>query len=74
MDLTAKNEENLDYMIESMKKKLQLVNSGLIQGSDYSLDKYDDIKELYDMVMKMKSFSVRDLEGIVSELGSMKTK
>ncbi|MFC7372141.1 DUF1128 domain-containing protein [Fictibacillus iocasae] len=74
MDLNSKNEENLDFMIETMKKKLQLVNSGLIQGSDYSLDKYDDIKELYDMIMKMNSFSVRDLEGIVSELGAMKSK
>ncbi|MFD1357508.1 DUF1128 domain-containing protein [Fictibacillus halophilus] len=74
MDLTNENHENLAFMIESLKKKLQLVNSGLIQPEDYELNKYDDIKELYDMVMKMPSFSIRDMEGIVEELASLKKK
>jgi uncharacterized protein YfkK (UPF0435 family) len=74
MDLTNQNHENLAFMIESLKKKLQLVNSGLIQPEDYELNKYDDIKELYDMVMKMPSFSIRDMEGIVEELASLKKK
>ncbi|MFE1244538.1 DUF1128 domain-containing protein [Fictibacillus sp. NPDC058756] len=74
MDLTNENHENLAFMIESLKKKLQLVNSGLIQPEDYELNNYDDIKELYDMVMKMPSFSIRDMEGIVEELASLKKK
>ncbi|MBY6036124.1 DUF1128 domain-containing protein [Fictibacillus nanhaiensis] len=74
MDLTNENFENLSFMIESLKKKLQLVNSGLIQPEDYELNRYDDIKELYDMVMKMPSFSIRDMEGIVEELASLKKK
>jgi uncharacterized protein YfkK (UPF0435 family) len=74
MDLTTQNHENLSFMIEGLKKKLQLVNSGLIQPEDYELSKYEDIKELYDMVMKMPSFSIRDMEGIVEELASLKTK
>ncbi|EIT85055.1 hypothetical protein A374_12175 [Fictibacillus macauensis ZFHKF-1] len=72
MNLTSPSQENIEHMIEAMKKKLQLVNSGLIQGSDYSLQQYDDLKELFDMVMKMPSFSVRDMEEIVSELGALK--
>ncbi|MCM3732199.1 DUF1128 domain-containing protein [Fictibacillus nanhaiensis] len=74
MDLNNENYENLAFMIEGLKKKLQLVNSGLIQPEDYELNKYDDIKELYDMVMKMPSFSIRDMEGIVEELASLKKK
>ncbi|WP_238535176.1 DUF1128 domain-containing protein [Fictibacillus macauensis] len=72
LNLTSPSQENIEHMIEAMKKKLQLVNSGLIQGSDYSLQQYDDLKELFDMVMKMPSFSVRDMEEIVSELGALK--
>jgi uncharacterized protein YfkK (UPF0435 family) len=74
MDLNNENYENLSFMIEGLKKKLQLVNSGLIQPDDYELNKYDDVKELYDMVMKMPSFSIRDMEGIVEELASLKKK
>jgi uncharacterized protein YfkK (UPF0435 family) len=74
MDLNNENYENLAFMIEGLKKKLQLVNSGLIQPEDYELNKYDDVKELYDMVMKMPSFSIRDMEGIVEELASLKKK
>ncbi|MCM3717190.1 DUF1128 domain-containing protein [Fictibacillus phosphorivorans] len=74
MDLTKENHENLSFMIETLKKKLQLVNSGLIQPEDYELNKYDDIKELYDMVMKMPSFSIRDMEGIIEELASLKKR
>ncbi|MCK6256982.1 DUF1128 domain-containing protein [Fictibacillus sp. WQ 8-8] len=74
MNLSTPSQENIEFMIEGLKKKLQLVNSGLIQGDDYTVDQYDDIKELYDMVMKMPGFSVRDMEGIVSELGSLKKK
>ncbi len=64
----------MEFMIEQMKKKLQLVNSGIIQAVDYKLEQYDEIKELYDVVMKMPGFTVRDLEGIVEELGSLKAK
>jgi uncharacterized protein YfkK (UPF0435 family) len=74
MDLSNENFENLSYMIESLKKKLQIVNSGIIQPEDYELNKYEDIKELYDMVMKMPSFSIRDMESIVEELASLKQK
>jgi uncharacterized protein YfkK (UPF0435 family) len=74
MDLTNETHENLDYMIEALKKKLQLVNSGLIQSDDYELSNYADVKELYIMVMKMPSFSIRDMEGIVEELAALKKK
>ncbi|MDR7074535.1 DUF1128 domain-containing protein [Fictibacillus barbaricus] len=74
MDLTIENHENMSYMIESLKKKLQIVNSGIIQPEDYELNKYEDVKELYEMVMKMPSFSIRDMESIVEELASLKKK
>ncbi|WP_090236712.1 DUF1128 domain-containing protein [Fictibacillus solisalsi] len=74
MNLTTASQENIEFMIEAVKRKLQLVNSGLIQGDDYTVDQYEDIKDLYEMVMKMPGFSVRDMESIVSELGSLKKK
>ncbi|WNB90432.1 DUF1128 domain-containing protein [Bacillus sp. NEB1478] len=74
MDLSIENHENISFMIESLKKKLQIVNSGIIQPEDYELNKYEDVKELYEMVMKMPSFSIRDMESIVEELASLKKK
>jgi uncharacterized protein YfkK (UPF0435 family) len=74
MDLTVENHENMAFMIENLKKKLQIVNSGIIQPEDYELNKYDDVKELYEMVMKMPSFSIRDMESIVDELAALKKK
>jgi uncharacterized protein YfkK (UPF0435 family) len=73
MDLSLKNKENMEFMLEEIKKKLQLVNKDVIQSKQFSEAKYDELKELYELVMKMKSFSLKEIEGILAELKGMRS-
>ncbi|MBB5172109.1 DUF1128 domain-containing protein [Texcoconibacillus texcoconensis] len=69
MDLQQKNEENLTHMVEAIRKKLQVVNAQALDPDVISLDKYDDVKEMYDMVMKSERISVSEMDAIVAEFG-----
>lgn len=72
MDLTVKSDENMAYMLEEIKNKLQVVNRDVIQASHLDVEKYEDMKDLYQLVMKMGSFSLKEIDGILAELKSLK--
>ncbi|SDY73419.1 Uncharacterized protein YfkK, UPF0435 family [Evansella caseinilytica] len=74
MSKRGKTRENLNEMIEAIKAKLQIVNAGAMKAEHYSLDRFDDVEELYELVMKKDRFSVSEMDAIVSELGSMRDK
>lgn len=74
MDLNEKSIENLAQMLEEIKDKLQLVNRGVLTTSAFSLDHYDDLHDIYKMVMKKSHFSVLEMEGILDELKSLRTE
>ncbi|GGE41940.1 hypothetical protein GCM10011391_20870 [Pullulanibacillus camelliae] len=72
MDLTLKSDENIDFMIESIKNKLQLVNRDILKASSFSTERYDELHDIYKMVNKMPSFSIRDMEAILEELRALR--
>lgn len=73
MDLTEKSAENIEIMIEAIKSKLQVVNRDVIQSESIDLDKYEELKELYDYVMKMNSISLKEIDGILVELRGLRS-
>ncbi|KGA97725.1 hypothetical protein AJ85_12500 [Alkalihalobacillus alcalophilus ATCC 27647 = CGMCC 1.3604] len=72
MDLTVNNRENIEYMIEAIKDKLQFVNSGAINAKNFNTSKYEELVEIYEMIMRKSSFSVSELDAIASELGNLR--
>jgi len=72
MDLTIKSEENLAYMVESIKEKMQVINSGMIKPESFELSSYDDIYEIYVMLNKKQSLSVAEMQAILAELGKLR--
>ncbi|MDG5788222.1 DUF1128 domain-containing protein [Evansella sp. AB-P1] len=74
MSTREKTRENLTAMIEEIKEKLRLVNAGAMKAEHYSLDRFDDVEELYLMVKKKERFSVSEMDAIVSELGNLRDK
>ena len=40
-----------------------------MQASAFSVNQYDDIYDLYDMVMNKQNLSISEVEAVVSELG-----
>ncbi|KOR82097.1 DUF1128 domain-containing protein [Paenibacillus solani] len=72
MDLNIKSQENVEYMIEQIKSKLRMATGAAMQASAFSVNQYDDIYDLYDMVMNKQNLSISEVEAVVSELGQLR--
>lgn len=72
MDLNAPTQQNVEYMIEAIKTKLRMATGAAMQASSFSIDKYEDIKDIYDMVVSKDRFSISEVEALVSELGKLR--
>lgn len=74
MNLEAKTTENVTYMIEKMKEKLKVLNFGAIKPSHFDEELYEDLKEIFEHVMKKNSFSPNEMQAIAEELGNLRKK
>ncbi|MFJ7724999.1 DUF1128 domain-containing protein [Neobacillus sp. NPDC097160] len=74
MNLSVKSVENVEYMIEQIKDKLKVLNLGAIKPSHFDEEMYEELKEIYDMVMRKNSFSPNEMQALVEELGSLRKK
>ncbi|MGG1314874.1 MULTISPECIES: DUF1128 domain-containing protein [Cohnella] len=72
MDLSQPTKENIAYMIEAIKTKLRMASGAAMQASHFGVDRYEDIKDIYDMVESKDRFSIREVEALVSELGKLR--
>ena len=72
MDLTKPSQENVEYMIEAIKLKLRMASGAAMQASSFALERYEDIKDIYDMVQSKERFSISEVEALVSELGKLR--
>ncbi|GKU84411.1 DUF1128 domain-containing protein [Niallia sp. NCCP-28] len=72
MNLSAKSTENVEYMIEKIKEKLKVLNFGAIKPSHFDEEMYEELKEIYEHVMKKESFSPNEMQAIAEELGSLR--
>lgn len=52
MNLTTASVENVEYMIEKIKEKLKVLNLGAIKPSHFDENMYEELKEIYELVMK----------------------
>lgn len=74
MDLSNKTQENVEYMIEEIKSKLRMASGAAMQPSSFSVDQYDDIFDVYDLIMNKPTLSISEVEAIASELGRLRRK
>ena len=72
MNLTEKTVENVEFMIEQIKEKLKVLNLGAIKPSHFDENMYDELKDIYDLVMKKDSFSPNEMQALVEELGNLR--
>lgn len=73
-NLDQQTQENVEIMIESIKTKLRMASGAAMQASNFSVDQYEDIKDLYDIVSSKDRFSISEVEALVSELGKLRKK
>jgi len=74
MDLSQPSQENIEYMIEGIKNKLKMASAAAMQSSAFSVDKYEDILDIYEVTMNGGNLSISQVEAIVSELGRLRQK
>jgi uncharacterized protein YfkK (UPF0435 family) len=72
MDLSTWSEANVEFMFEEIKKKLRMATGGSIKASHFDPELYDDLKDLYDMVVSKNTFSISEIDAITSELGRLR--
>lgn len=73
-NLDQHSEQNIEFMIESIKVKLKMASAAAMQASHFSVEQYEDIKELYEVVASKEKFSISEVEALVSELGRLRGK
>ncbi|WP_172196973.1 MULTISPECIES: DUF1128 domain-containing protein [Saccharibacillus] len=74
MDLSSKTQENVEYMIESIKNKLRMASGAAMQASSFSVERYEDILDIYELVVSKPSLSISEVEAVASELGRLRRK
>ena len=72
MNLEVKSVENVEYMIEKVKEKLKVMNLGAIKPSHFDENMYEELKEIYELVMKKDNFSPNEMQALVEELGNLR--
>jgi uncharacterized protein YfkK (UPF0435 family) len=65
---------SVEYMIEQMKEKLKVLNFDAIKSSHFDEEMYNELKDIYEMVMKKPSFSPSEMQAIAKELGNLRKK
>ncbi|MBU8770766.1 uncharacterized protein YfkK (UPF0435 family) [Cytobacillus firmus] len=71
-NLSEKSVENVEFMIEAIKEKLKVLNLGAIKPSHFDEEMYEELKDIYDLVMKKNSFSPNEMQALVEELGNLR--
>ncbi len=72
MDLTKFTPENAEYMVEEIKKRLRVATGAAIKATHINEEVYEDLKDIYEMVISKERFSISEIEAIVSELGRLR--
>lgn len=74
MDLKVASQENLKILLDELADRLNVVNRGLLDAEDYDINKYDDLKLMYDIIKKKGQLSTLETQAFVEELGSIRNK
>ena len=66
--MSLSNEE----MIAEIRKKLNIVNQGLLDPDKFQSSNHEEITEIHDFVMSKDSFSPSEITAIADELGNLR--
>lgn len=72
MNLDQPNTENMKYILDTLSEELQIVNRSIMEVEDYNLDKYEDLKMMYEMVKSKGQLSAFEKQAFIQELSSIR--
>lgn len=66
------SQQQVEMMIEVIKDRLKMATAQAMQASAFSVEQYEDIKDIYELVISKSNYSISEMEAIVSELGKLR--
>jgi uncharacterized protein YfkK (UPF0435 family) len=72
MDISKNTAESAEFMVEKIKEKLKMMNIGAVKSTHFNEEMYEELREIYEMVMRKKSFSPSEMLAIAEELGKLR--
>ncbi|MFJ7977135.1 DUF1128 domain-containing protein [Peribacillus sp. JNUCC 23] len=72
MDVSHNTAETADYMVEKIKEKLRMMNIGAVKSTHFNAEMYEELRDIYEMVMRKSKFSPSEMQAIVEELGKLR--
>jgi uncharacterized protein YfkK (UPF0435 family) len=72
MGLETPTKENLKVILDELAEHLNVVNRIIMDPKDYDLDKYDELKMMYDMVKQKGRLSTSETQAFIDELRSVR--
>ena len=70
--MNERTDETVQKMVDEIKEKLNMATGAAIKSDYFNKEHYEQIKEIYDMIKGRPTFSISEMEAIVSELGRIK--
>ncbi|MEC5422724.1 DUF1128 domain-containing protein [Virgibacillus sp. C22-A2] len=74
MNLDYPSQENLKFILDELTKRLNIVNRSIMDAEDYDIDKYHDLKLMYDMVLYKDQLSASESQAFIEELRTVRKK
>lgn len=72
MNLEKPTKENLKYILDELGNHLGVANKVLLDEKDYDVSRYDDLKFLYEHVVKSGTLSPSEIHAFIDELRSVR--
>ncbi|MGY0691525.1 DUF1128 domain-containing protein [Virgibacillus sp. FSP13] len=72
MGLENPSTENLKIILDELAEMLGVVNRSIMDPEDYDLNKYEDLKFMYDMVKQKGQLSASETQAFIDELRSVR--
>ncbi|KAA9002117.1 DUF1128 family protein [Paenibacillus spiritus] len=72
MDLSKPSQKGVEFMIESIKSSLKMATAAAMQASAFSVEQYEDIRDIYEVATGSDRLSIAQVEALVSELGRLR--
>lgn len=70
MNLENSSQENLEFILKGLGERLDVANLALLDPKHYDIDKYSDLKFMYDMIVKKGRLSSLEIQAFIDELRS----
>lgn len=72
MNLEKPSQENLEFILNELAEKLDVANRMIMEPEGYNLNKYDDLKFMYDVIMTKSRLSPSETQAFVDELRTVR--